>query len=95
MRGKGRRSMGGFANGTVRRAARLARTAPLLLLALLVGGGLPAVLAAGYDWLQFNGDAQHSGNNTLESTLTLQNVGACSRCSRCRCPPWPTAPRSS
>jgi outer membrane protein assembly factor BamB len=27
-----------------------------------------------YDWLQFNGDPQHSGNNTQESTLNKSNV---------------------
>lgn len=27
-----------------------------------------------YDWLQYNGDAQHSGSNTLESTLAASNV---------------------
>jgi len=27
-----------------------------------------------YDWLQFNGDPQHSGNNTLETTITSGNV---------------------
>lgn len=30
---------------------------------------------APYDWLQFNGDALHSGNNTQESILTVNNVG--------------------
>ncbi len=28
-----------------------------------------------YDWLQFNGDARHSGSNTLESTFSPANVG--------------------
>jgi hypothetical protein len=27
-----------------------------------------------YDWLQFNGDASHSGSNTLEKTLSAANV---------------------
>ncbi len=27
-----------------------------------------------YDWLQFNGDPQHSGNNTKETTISLGNV---------------------
>ncbi len=31
--------------------------------------------ATGYDWLQFNGDAQHIGNNTLEKKLGASNVG--------------------
>ncbi len=28
----------------------------------------------GYDWLQFNGDAQHSGNNELEQRINVNNV---------------------
>jgi hypothetical protein len=28
----------------------------------------------GYDWLQFNGDAQHSGNNALEQRINVNNV---------------------
>src|SRR5205807_1487153 len=27
-----------------------------------------------YDWLQFGGDARHSGNNTAEATLSSANV---------------------
>ena len=30
---------------------------------------------AKYNWLQFGGDSRHSGNNTLEATITPQNVG--------------------
>lgn len=33
-----------------------------------------AATGAGYDWPQFNGGAQHSGNNTQEQTLTAANV---------------------
>lgn len=43
--------------------------ATVALLAVL----LP-VAAAAYDWPQFNGDSQHSGNNTQETTLTALNV---------------------
>ena len=32
--------------------------------------------ASGYDWLQFDGDAQHSGNNTQETRLTPNNVSS-------------------
>lgn len=32
--------------------------------------------AAAYDWLQFNGDAAHSGNNILESALDRDTVSA-------------------
>jgi hypothetical protein len=31
--------------------------------------------AAAYDWLQFGGDAQHSGRNVAETTLTPANIG--------------------
>jgi hypothetical protein len=34
----------------------------------------PAASSQAYDWLQFNGDVQHSGNNTLETRLTPANV---------------------
>jgi hypothetical protein len=30
--------------------------------------------ALAYDWLQFGGDAQHSGNNTAETALDAGNV---------------------
>ena len=30
--------------------------------------------AHAYDWLQYNGDAQHSGNNTLETAIGKGNV---------------------
>src|SRR5437762_10795434 len=30
----------------------------------------------GYDWLQFNGDPQHSGNNTAETLITPANVAS-------------------
>ena len=33
-----------------------------------------APLARAYDWLQFNGDARHGGNNTAESILSASNV---------------------
>src|SRR5215472_3990390 len=39
-------------------------------------------LAAGsslaYDWLQYNGDSQHSGNNTLEMIISASNVSGLS-----------------
>jgi PQQ enzyme repeat len=31
-------------------------------------------LSSSYDWLQFNGDPQHSGNNTQETILNASNV---------------------
>jgi hypothetical protein len=34
-----------------------------------------AAPAWAYDWLQINGDPQHSGNNTLETILSPANVG--------------------
>jgi hypothetical protein len=33
-----------------------------------------ALAANAYDWLQFNGDAQHSGNNTHETVISSGNV---------------------
>ncbi len=36
---------------------------------------LPTVTATPYDWLQFNGDSQHSGNNTQETILSASTVG--------------------
>src|SRR5580765_5132900 len=32
------------------------------------------VSAYSYDWLQFNGDSLHGGNNTLEATVGASNV---------------------
>ncbi len=49
--------------------ARVAR-GTLAFVALLAPSFAPA-----YDWLQFNGDAAHSGNNQLESHVTPSNVG--------------------
>jgi sugar lactone lactonase YvrE len=40
----------------------------------VVGVSASAVTTT-YDWLQFNGDPQHSGNNTQETTITAANVG--------------------
>jgi len=35
--------------------------------------------ASGYDWLQFDGNAQHSGNNTMETAITPANVHTLTR----------------
>jgi hypothetical protein len=48
-------------------------------LALGVAEPTEAAPAAPYDWLQFNGDPQHSGNNTRESTLSASNVTTLTR----------------
>jgi hypothetical protein len=37
---------------------------------------LPIASAHAYDWLQFGGDAQHSGRNTAETAITRNNVSA-------------------
>src|SRR5947207_8492964 len=37
---------------------------------------LPIAAAHAYDWLQFGGDAQHSGRNTAETAITPSNVSA-------------------
>ncbi len=41
---------------------------------MVLSFGAPQVGA--YDWLQFNGDPQHSGNNTIETTLGAGNVSS-------------------
>jgi hypothetical protein len=33
-------------------------------------------LGTPYNWLQYNGDAGHAGNNTLETRITAQNRGS-------------------
>ena len=40
---------------------------------------LPARLAYPYDWPQFNGDPQHSGNNTRENVIGTSNVATFTR----------------
>lgn len=62
-------------------------TAGVLTLALLAASGCGpeqstaeagtarAAATAPYDWLQYNGDAAHSGNDTAETLITRQNVG--------------------
>ena len=37
---------------------------------------LASPLLAAYDWLQFNANPQHSGNNTQEQAITLSNVSS-------------------
>ncbi len=56
------------------------------------GGRLPATMAlasttaASYDWVQFDFDAQHSGNNTRETTITAANAGSLRRLFQVRLP---------
>jgi hypothetical protein len=40
----------------------------------LVALWLASVPSIAYDWLQINGDTQHSGNNTLEAIISASNV---------------------
>jgi outer membrane protein assembly factor BamB len=42
--------------------------------ALILGMALFATEAFAYDWPQFNGDPQHSGNNTQETAISPSNV---------------------
>ena len=50
---------------------------PLLMLQALWAQPTERVSASGsYDWLQFNGDPQHSGNNVQETSLTVGNVNS-------------------
>jgi hypothetical protein len=48
----------------------------LILLALVVAWIAPTVLALGYDWTQFDGSSQHSGNNTQDTGIGVGNVSA-------------------
>jgi outer membrane protein assembly factor BamB len=50
------------------------RTPITLSLAALIILMLTPVVGFSYDWLQFNGDPQHSGNNTTENTINAGNV---------------------
>lgn len=54
----------------VRRQRRL----PFALLAVALASSSPPLSA--YDWRQFNGDPQHSGNNTTETVLGPANVAS-------------------
>jgi hypothetical protein len=42
-------------------------------------GIFESAATARYDWLQYNGNAQHSGNDTLETTLGASNVARLTR----------------
>jgi outer membrane protein assembly factor BamB len=60
--------------GTVRLLAVAA-----MLLTITAGErhtGITSAAMTTYDWLQFNGDAQHSGNNTQESVISATNVSS-------------------
>src|SRR5215472_6618048 len=50
-----------------------ARRVTAALLACAIVLSLPSTVGA-YDWLQFNGDSLHSGNNTQETAITAANV---------------------
>ncbi|HEV3239266.1 MAG TPA: PQQ-binding-like beta-propeller repeat protein, partial [Casimicrobiaceae bacterium] len=41
-----------------------------------LAAAVAATPAAAYDWLQFNGDAAHSGNNSAERILGVGNVAS-------------------
>jgi outer membrane protein assembly factor BamB len=45
----------------------------LAMIAAVVCALMPSAVSA-YDWLQFNGDSQHDGNNTEERAITAANV---------------------
>ena len=46
----------------------------LCLLAFTLGAATYASSSLAYDWLQFNGDAAHGGNNTRERKISRNNV---------------------
>jgi hypothetical protein len=43
-------------------------------MAALVVAAFAATLVIGHDWLQFNGDSAHTGNDTAETILGAGNV---------------------
>src|SRR5713226_4083623 len=67
-----------------RRRIRLRRLVAIVGILLLIGiaAGQPVgtpsevIAAESYDWLQFNGDPQHSGDNTLETILSSGNLAS-------------------
>ncbi len=68
---------------TVGLGKRVAAIAAVAAVALTAGGLLASqpltARASGYDWPQFDGNAQHSGNNTMETMITPANVGTLTR----------------
>ena len=46
------------------------------LLAFTLGAAAYASSSLAYDWLQFNGDAAHGGNNTREKKISRNNVAS-------------------
>jgi len=63
--------------------------ATAVVLALAGAGSLAPVLvghAAAYNWLQYNGDAQHSGDNVLESAISPATVASLQRLFRVTLP---------
>jgi hypothetical protein len=57
-----------------RRRGAARRLERVLAGCVLLAAAFTAAPAAAYDWLQFNGDAAHSGSNTAETTLNAGNV---------------------
>jgi len=64
---------------------RLVLGAGLLAIPVLSGGGRAAA-ATTYDWLQFDGNPSHTGNNTQETSITTSNVGTLSQLFRVSLP---------
>ncbi len=50
-----------------------------LISSIVLGLSVSASKTSLYDWLQFNGDPQHSGNNTLETLISGDNVAQLER----------------
>jgi len=64
---------------------RLVLGASLLAIPMLSGGG-QAAAATTYDWLQFDGNPSHTGDNTQETSITASNVGTLSQLFRVSLP---------
>ncbi len=71
--------------GRTRLIRRVALGATLLIIPVLSGGGLAAA-ATTYDWLQFDGNPSHNGNNTQETSITASNVSTLSQLFRVSLP---------
>lgn len=59
-------------------SARASRTITLTLAIMTLWAVMPSAVAA-YDWLQFNGDSQHSGNDTQEREINTASVAGLTR----------------
>jgi len=65
---------------------RLVLGVSLLTIPVLAGAGQAAAATTTYDWLQFDGNPSHTGDNTQETSITASNVGTLSQLFRVSLP---------